>query len=118
MCSALVQFVLRRETSGELLFVALQSEMGRRLAAKFGVPSDMSTAAVVVDDTSLLRSDAILYVFRRLRYPWRFLGFFTWVPRPVRDAAYRFIASRRQIFGTPESCVLPDAGTRARFLDS
>lgn len=127
MCSALVQFVLAHESEALFRFVALQSSEGIRLATRHGVPNDLSTAAVVfrksgpgdTEDTErvLLRSDAILFVFRRLRQPWRALGSLTWVPRTIRDAVYRFVARNRlRWFGQPDSCVLPDASTRARFV--
>jgi len=115
MCSALVQFVLKREASPALRFVALQSDEGRRLSGHYGVPDDLSTAAVIHDDGVLLRSDAVLFAFRLLRQPWRTVGMLTWIPRPVRDAVYRVIARYRRLFGPPTSCVLPDAATRGRF---
>lgn len=115
MCSAIVQFVLKREASPAFRFVALQSGEGRRLSGRYGVPDDMSTAAVINDDSALLRSDAVLFAFRTLRQPWRTIGTLTWVPRPVRDAVYRVIARYRRLLGPPRSCVLPDAATRSRF---
>lgn len=115
MCSAIVQFVLKREASPAFRFVALQSDEGRHLSGRYGVPDDMSTAAVIHDDSALLRSDAVLFAFRLLRQPWRTVGTLTWIPRPVRDAVYRVIARYRRLLGPPRSCVLPDAATRGRF---
>jgi hypothetical protein len=46
------------------------------------------------------------------------LTFLLIVPRPIRDAVYRLIATNRyRLFGKREMCMLPTADIRARFLD-
>ena len=50
---------------------------------------------------------------------WRLAGrLLQLLPRPVRDWGYRVIARNRyRIFGRHDTCPIPSAETRARFLD-
>jgi predicted DCC family thiol-disulfide oxidoreductase YuxK len=53
-----------------------------------------------------------------LGWPWRALGVLLVLPRPLRDAAYDFVARRRyRWYGRRESCRMPTPALRARFLD-
>lgn len=62
-------------------------------------------------------SDAGLRIYPRLRGPVRLLGLLLAVPRPLRDAVYRFIARHRyRWFGKSEACRVPTPELRARFL--
>ncbi len=50
-----------------------------------------------------LRSDAALHIAKYLRRPWSLLRIFILIPRPLRDAAYDFIARNRyRWFGKDE----------------
>ena len=66
----------------------------------------------------LLRSDAFLHILRRLGGGWKvFAGVLGVIPRPLRDAAYDFIARvRYRIFGKREDvCPIVPPDLRARF---
>jgi len=66
----------------------------------------------------LVRSEAALALLAELPRPWPLVGVaFGWIPRWVRDLGYRMIARwRYRIWGRLESCPLPTALERARFL--
>ena len=77
----------------------------------------LDTFALIVDGKALFRSDAALATATRLGGLWRLLAVFRLVPRAVRDAVYRLIAHNRyRWFGRRESCMVPDADVRRRFL--
>jgi len=66
----------------------------------------------------LARSEAVLALLRQMPRPWpgvaAALG---WIPRPARELGYRLIARwRYRIWGRVESCPLPTANERQRFL--
>jgi predicted DCC family thiol-disulfide oxidoreductase YuxK len=65
-----------------------------------------------------MRSDAVVALLQELPWPWRTVGkALELIPRPVRDLGYRLIARwRYRIWGRLESCPLPTAEERARFL--
>jgi predicted DCC family thiol-disulfide oxidoreductase YuxK len=62
-------------------------------------------------------SDALLCVLNYVGGPFRMLSAVRFVPRPLRDAAYRLFARHRLAFA-PASCALPSPQFRERFLSS
>lgn len=119
LCDASVQFILDHDPNGHFRFAPLQSAAGRRLAAEHGVESARLDTLVLVTATgALVRSDAVLAIARRLGPPWSLAWGIRRIPRPLRDAAYRFVARHRvRFFGRLDACRLPTPATRARFLD-
>jgi predicted DCC family thiol-disulfide oxidoreductase YuxK len=63
------------------------------------------------------RSTAVLRIARGLGFPWNLATVFLIVPRPIRDAVYRWVARNRyRWFGKKDTCRLPSPEERARFL--
>jgi predicted DCC family thiol-disulfide oxidoreductase YuxK len=50
----------------------------------------------VVGDRAFLRSAAVVQVAKRLRWPWKAHAILWLVPKPLRDAGYRWVARRRR----------------------
>ena len=134
LCNRSVQFILRHDHHGVFRFASLQSGFAQSVLARHGVHSaDLNTVYVVVDynpasfnagkknvgETLLARSDAVLFVMRRLGGIWRGVAWiFALVPRALREWGYRTVARYRyRIFGRYDTCPLPSETTRARFLD-
>ncbi|HEX9953284.1 MAG TPA: thiol-disulfide oxidoreductase DCC family protein [Rubricoccaceae bacterium] len=119
LCDASVRFILDHDSNGHFHFASLQSDAGRRLAADHGVDaSRLDTLVLVTASGARVRSDAALAIARSLGWPWSIAWGLRWIPRPVRDAAYRLVALNRiRLFGRLDACRLPTPDTRARFLD-
>jgi predicted DCC family thiol-disulfide oxidoreductase YuxK len=140
LCNRLNQFVLRRDPDAIFRFASLQSPFAARVLTRHGGDlQDLDTVYVVVnhdltkhdvtnhdlaqetyaDERLLPRSDAIIFVLKRLGGIWKLFGFFLQLlPGVLRDAAYRLVARNRyRIFGRSETCMLPSPEMRDRFLD-
>ena len=129
LCNRLVQFILRWDRKAVFRFASLQSSFAARVLARHGAdPADLDTVYVVLNnvpednqrnESLLARSDAVAFILRRLGGIWRFAAFvLNLVPRPLRDWGYRVVAHNRyRIFGRYDSCPMPSAETRSRFLD-
>jgi predicted DCC family thiol-disulfide oxidoreductase YuxK len=125
LCNRLVQFILRRDRDAVFHFASLQSDFAAGIVTRHAAnPSDLDTFYVVLSDNHeqeflLSRSDAAVYVLKRLSPFWRILGFFLGIlPRSLRDWAYQVIARNRyRLFGRYEACPIPAENVRARFLD-
>jgi len=125
LCNRLVQFVLRRDAQGIFKFASLQSTVAQGLLSREGLNAeDLDTVGVVrnpgADDQGLLvRSDAVIFVLTHLGPFWKIAAsILKIVPRVVRNWGYAAIAKNRyRIFGRFETCPLPSAETRSRFLD-
>lgn len=135
LCNRMVQFILRRDRDGIFRFASLQRALASRVLTRHGASAaDLDTVYVVVpvDPTKaslsgegrqaevlLARSDAVLFVLRRLGGVWRFGALLLQLlPRALRDSGYRLIATNRyRIFGRYDTCLMPTEASRARFLD-
>lgn len=122
LCDASVQFVMRHDRDERFRFASLQSEAARPFLERAGLDAGYLNSLVLVDEAGQVHvgADAALGVGRRLDAPWSTLaragGL---VPRPIREAAYRFVATHRyRVFGQKEACRIPTAEERARFLDA
>jgi len=118
LCNASVDFVLRHDRKGRVLFAPLQ---GSTAATQLD-PADAATLDTVVlleNGRSYKRSSAIVRVLKQMGGIWSVPAWLLWlIPWPLRDLGYRIIAKTRyRLFGRKESCRIPSAEERARFLD-
>lgn len=130
LCSRSVSFIIRNDPGRRFRFVALQSEAGQILVTRlrdleaperekgsFTDPSGADSVILFRQGRLFFFSEAALRIAGDLRFPWNLLKGFLWIPRPVRDGIYRFIAGRRfQWFGRRESCRMANSGETGRFL--
>ena len=119
LCSSSVQFVLKRNSKGNIRFASLQSEFAKKRLASFNLPQDYLDSLVLLENGQLfIQSDAALRLCKHLNGLWPLFTIFLLVPRPLRDATYQAIAKRRyKWFGRSDSCWIPDNRWNDRFLD-
>ena len=118
LCNGFVQFVLRHERSASISFASLQSDAGRAVATSHSIDTGAFDTLVFVDgDRAYVRSDGALRLARYLDRPWSAAAGLRFVPRPLRDGVYRFVANHRhRWFGKPAACFVPTPELRSRFL--
>ena len=118
LCNRSVQLILRNDRRGRFRFAALQSDAGRALLQKFGLPPEALDSVVLVDgDRAWRKSRAALRIARRMDGPWPLLWPLVVVPRPLADFLYdRLAKNRYRIFGKLDACMIPPPEVRARFL--
>ena len=119
LCNGSVLFILEREKFSVLQFASIQSETGKELLKKYGLPPDYNQAVVLIDSGKIyLGSTAALKIGQGLRFPWSVmssLGLI--VPKFVRDWVYKQIAKYRyRWFGKREVCMIPTEGLKSRFI--
>jgi predicted DCC family thiol-disulfide oxidoreductase YuxK len=117
MCNASVDLILKADSKEQFLFAPLQGETASRaLPPLAGRREDWSL--MLLDEHGIHdRSDAALGICSQLGGPYKLLSYARIVPRPIRDAVYRFIAHNRyRWFGRHDTCRIPTEAERARFL--
>ena len=119
LCNRAVAFIVRRDPAGKVRFAPLQSNAGRALLQAHGLPENHIESLVLIDEgRAWLAGDAALRVAGYLRAPWPGLRILRILPKPLRDAMYRWIARNRyRWFGQRVACMVPDASLKDRFLD-
>jgi len=122
LCHRAVKFVLARDQGGKLFrYAPLQGTTFAVLVPqerRAGLPD--SVVVLTSDGRLLVRSAAFIHILRRIGGGWGMLAaVVAIVPRPIRDAAYDFIARiRYRVFGRPtEVCPVTPPELRARFDD-
>jgi predicted DCC family thiol-disulfide oxidoreductase YuxK len=118
-CAWSVRFVIAHDPRQVVRFASLQSETGHRLLSAYSLdPNQMDSVVLIEDGVAWRESDAGLRVCRHLRWPWRWFWPLRFIPRFLRDAAYRFLARHRyQWFGKLDTCMVPTPEMRSRFLE-
>jgi predicted DCC family thiol-disulfide oxidoreductase YuxK len=123
-CNKTVQMILDHDRKGTMRFAALQSDYGRGVVERHAELSSIDSVVYVENSRDggervYVRSDAALRVLKYLGGAWRLLLAGYVLPKPVRDFFYDLFARNRyRLFGKYDSCMLPPAEVRSRFLDA
>jgi predicted DCC family thiol-disulfide oxidoreductase YuxK len=106
LCISIAAFLRRRDVHNKLRLVALQSEEGRRLVLKAGLPEkETNTVIYFTGEKFCMRSTAVLNILKDLSGVWKIFYVFIIIPVSVRDYIYKFIARNRyRFFGSKEQC--------------
>jgi predicted DCC family thiol-disulfide oxidoreductase YuxK len=101
-----------------LRFASLQSRIGQALCEAHGVPTPQLDTLILLDgDRVFTESAAVLRLTHYLGGIWTLLRLLRWLPRPLRDAAYRLVARKRYgWFGRLDACWMPSNDVMERFL--
>ena len=82
LCSASVQFVLKRDRKSVVRFASLQSDFARQTLATLALPNDYSDSLVLVENGKIrIKSDAALHLTGHLNGLWPLMKIFLLVPR-------------------------------------
>ena len=118
LCSGVVDFISAQDPRGVFTFVPMQSPREQQLLEAHGVSIDEVDTFLLIrgggngngggNGEALVRSDAAIAIAARLRRPWNLLTLLRFVPKPIRDRVYSFVASNRyRWFGKRATCKLP-----------
>jgi predicted DCC family thiol-disulfide oxidoreductase YuxK len=122
LCDGLVQWVIRRDPEGRIRFASLQSDRGRSLAQGAGIAvpeiESRQTVFFLHEGRVYRKSEAIRGLLRILPYPSHALLILFFMPRAFNDFWYDRVARHRyRIFGKLDSCRIPAAGQKDRFIE-
>ena len=120
LCNSTVQFVIRQDKHAAFRFASLQSEVGKNLLEEYKVEEKNLNSVILIHKGHYYAyTDAVLEMLRLLGGFWQITYVFKLIPRVLRNSIYRFVAANRyRWFGKQESCWLPTAELKERFLTS
>ena len=112
--------MIRQDKKGVLKFAPLQSAAGQKELKTFGLSQkDLQTFLLIQNGKVYQQSSAALQVARYFSWYWQWVQVLWLVPRPVRDAVYRFVVPNRyRWFGKKDACMVPSPHLLQRFLIS
>lgn len=118
LCNGVVNFLIEHDPQHQFRFAALQSATGQRLLAEYPALATIDSIVLIENDRAYVKSDAALYIARRLKAPWSWLYLWRGLPRSWRDNIYDYVARNRyRFFGRMEACRVPSPALKALFLD-
>lgn len=118
LCNSAVDLIVRNDKKGQFKVGALQDPKTKGLLKDYPINQDYLDSIILVrGDKVFYKSRAALEVTKKLGGFWPLLYGFIIVPAFIRDPVYDWIARNRyRWFGKKETCRLPTAEERARFL--
>jgi predicted DCC family thiol-disulfide oxidoreductase YuxK len=119
LCNASVKFIIKRDRRNKFYFASLQSAAGSKQLQKFAINTGEFFSVVLIKNKKIfLRSNAALEIARDLSGLWPLFYFFKIIPAFIRDFFYNMISRNRyRLFGKQDTCMLPSAQMKARFVE-
>ncbi len=117
LCNGSVNFILRRDSEGQLKLAPLQSDYGRAVLKEYGKNPDALDSMMLLEGKSLtLKSTAVIRISKYLGGAWPLCMIALIIPRFIRDFIYDIIAKNRyRWFGKYDTCPPPNADYEDRF---
>lgn len=122
-CHRTVKTILAHDNRGTLRFAAIQSNYSKAVMARHAMLQNIDSLVLIETSSTgeervFTRSTAVLHVAIYLGGLWKLLWVAYMIPAPIRDFFYDLFASYRyKIFGKHETCMVPPAAVRGRFID-
>jgi predicted DCC family thiol-disulfide oxidoreductase YuxK len=118
LCNHTVKFILKHEQSSVILFSSLQSHLGREASRRLLHESKhVDSVILMVNNRLYTQSTAIHMIANYLVWPYNWIRYTRFIPRPIRELMYRLIARNRyQLFGKKSTCMIPPPEVADRFI--
>lgn len=118
LCNSSVQVIIRNDKNKIFRFASLQSDFTKQFLSAHNYQIKSDSIILFYGSKFYERSSAALIIAKKLRFPFPLLLIFWIIPLPIRNWLYSLIAKNRyRWFGKQESCMIPEAGLKERFLD-
>lgn len=116
-CQKSVQFVLKYERKPTLIFASLQGEIAATLLPP-NLTQNLDSVVVYHNGKILTESNAVLFIVKKLKFPFFLFFLLKIVPVSIRDHCYQIISKNRHKFTkSRKNCEISKENTRKRFLD-
>ncbi|MBL7745966.1 MAG: DUF393 domain-containing protein, partial [Chitinophagaceae bacterium] len=117
-CNRMVNFAIRYDKRAKLRFAPMQSSTGEELRVQHHVSPDINTVILIDNGKAYTYAKAAIRICKYLDWPARLLYVFVIVPSFISQPVYKWIARNRyKWFGKKDSCMVPSADVRSRFLE-
>lgn len=117
LCNKSVNFLINIDKRGRIKFAPLQGKTAANLIDK-KYTQELSTLVFLSNGKSFTKTSAILTALKVIGGFWQLLYTLIIIPPFIRNIVYNIIAKKRYSwFGKYETCRMPSAEERTRFLD-
>ncbi|MFA5834986.1 MAG: DCC1-like thiol-disulfide oxidoreductase family protein [Bacteroidota bacterium] len=122
-CNSTIQLIIKHDKKKTMRFAAIQSAFAQQVFERHPILKEIDSLILIDQTDSLneqihIRSTGALFVAEYLGSGWNMFRIAWIIPPPLRDYAYDLFAKYRySLFGKYDSCLLPPAEVRSRFID-
>ena len=117
-CNRMVNFAIKNDKKGTLKFAPLQSAIGEKLKQEYNILPSADTIVFIDKGKAYTYAKASIRVCKYLDWPAKALYSFIIIPSFISQPIYKWFARNRyKWFGKKDSCMVPTADVRGRFLD-
>ena len=120
LCNNFVIKVIKYDTRNKFLFAAIQSESGKKIIDHLKIDTSKTDSIILYEPNIAyhIKSSAALNIMSQFGGIWSVTQIFKILPESFRNMIYDFIAKNRyNWFGKKESCMIPTAELKAKFLN-
>ncbi|NKQ41808.1 MAG: DUF393 domain-containing protein [Sulfurovum sp.] len=111
LCNTWGKFIVKHDLDNRFRLLSIQSNEGQEILRHFGYPDDyLESIILITGGQSYEKSEAVLAIMAKMKYPWKLFTIFKVAPLVFRDWLYGLIAKNRyKIFGKNEFCpIIPN----------
>ena len=118
-CNRTIKIILKYDQDGYFQFAASQSNAAMGIMQAFKLDQKASASVILIDNEKVYtKTDAVIQIANHLKGWPRLFMRLKYVPKLLRDFGYDLVAKNRYtLFGKRETCRIPDASIRHRFLE-
>jgi predicted DCC family thiol-disulfide oxidoreductase YuxK len=119
-CNSTVLQIIKYDKRNHLKFSSLQSDFGKKISKLYKMDqNDLSTIIFIKNEKEVYKeSTAVIEIIKLLEGKPKIFLIIKIIPRTIRDFFYQIISKNRyKLFGKRESCMIPTAEIRNKFLD-
>lgn len=120
LCDSAVQFIIKNDKKDIFRFASLQSEIGQEICKHIGIDVSKMDSIILYEPgiAYYYKSEAALNIASDLGGAISLLSVFKVLPSDFSNVVYDFIARNRyKWYGKKESCMIPTADLKSKFLD-
>ena len=118
LCNSSVRLILKNDTKEAFLFSSIQSDASQKLLLQLNRKNNQLKSILLVENGEIFeKSEAVLRIAAKLRFPWNLARLFVILPKSWRDRIYDYVARNRYSwFGKKDKCVYRIDAYENRFI--
>lgn len=119
LCDSSVQFIIKNDKKDIFRFVALQSDLGKKIINYIGINFNKIDSILLYEPEKAYyyKAEAVIKILKLLGGFYFVFSIFSIVPKSITNYFYDYIAKNRyKWYGKKESCMLPKPELKSKFL--
>ena len=119
LCDNAVQYVIKHDKKDIFRFVALQSDLGKKILNYLNVDTSKMDSIILYEPgiAYFYKSDAALEIVKDLNVFLKWSIIFKIIPSSLRNPIYDYVARNRyKWYGKKDACMIPTPELKAKFL--